>query len=174
MRLNRTIVLLAAIAVTLMAYMSFGAKTADAQTVTLDPTTVDFGAVVLDTTSTPQTVTITNTTAGPLTITGATLSGPNAGDFTLLNQLPVGGVTINPNGTVTFDVAFSPSALGSRVANLDFTTTTVPVSSAALTGTGVAPTSVNSAPTIAKVSPAPRSKVKDTTPTIKATVRDRG
>lgn len=85
------------------------------------PTTADhtdFGSAAVGITTVTRTFTIENTGGGGLTLFGPPLvqiTGPNAGDFSVTSfpTTPVG-----PGGSTTFQVTFSPSALGTRTANI--------------------------------------------------------
>ena len=102
-------------------------------------------------TSVSQTLTITNTGTAALTISGAaTLSGANAGDFTITSDSCATNSPIAPSGTCTVTFTFTPSASGTRTANLVFSDTGATGSphTVTLTGTGLAPTFTGVAPTI--------------------------
>jgi Ca2+-binding RTX toxin-like protein len=107
---------------------------------TVNETDIGFGAVEVGTTGDPvRTITIRNTTGTEVVLGGINLLGTNAGDFALVNPLPVGGVTLDRDGTYSFDVSFTPTANGTRLAELGFDVVgggaTVPTVN--LTGTGV-------------------------------------
>ncbi len=94
-----------------------GTGTASSATVT--PAALTFPSQVVAAGPTPtQNVTVTNTGSGPVTVTA--LSNSNGVEF------PVSGFTagtvIAEGGTYTFQVAFDPSALGARSANLTVST----------------------------------------------------
>ena len=110
---------------------------ASAATFTLSPTSLSFGSQVVSTTSSAKTITLTNTGASVLAFTAV----PSTGEFIAASAC-AGGV--NPGATCNITVQFRPSALGARSATLVVTDTTNPAntSSAALTGTGVAATTV--------------------------------
>jgi len=76
----------------------------------------DFGSVDQGTTLT-RTFTINNTGGGTLNLgaNAVSLSGVNAADFSVTDQPDT---SVAPAGTTTFDVRFSPSALGSRNASV--------------------------------------------------------
>jgi hypothetical protein len=107
---------------------------------TVEPTEVGFGAVAVGTTGDPvRTIYIRNTSGARLVIGGIDILGANAGDFSLVDPLPVGGIILDRDGTYELEVAFTPSANGTRVAELGFDVvgggTNVPTVN--LTGTGV-------------------------------------
>lgn len=74
-----------------------------------DHTMFDSTSVCNGTTS--RTFTIQNTGIYPLSISGVTITGANAGDFTLTTP-PAG--TITGSGSTTFTIEFNPSASGIR------------------------------------------------------------
>ncbi|MBI4461424.1 MAG: choice-of-anchor D domain-containing protein, partial [Acidobacteria bacterium] len=102
--------------------------------INVSPTSLSFGNVLVGTTSAGQTVTVTNTGTADLSVSSITLSGNSA--FAL--SLPGLPATLAPSASLTFDVTFSPAALG-------LASGTVTVASNAgsptvsLTGTGIAP-----------------------------------
>ncbi len=104
------------------------------------PATVTFAPQLINTSSTPKTITLGNTGAAPVIISSFSITGTNAGDFSLVSgTLPI---TITNGSTATISVTFTPPALGSRSASLAITTNT-PSSPQIinLTGTGLgAPT----------------------------------
>lgn len=134
----------ALLAVVLAALLLLAAKPSGAQEVapvlTVGQTEVGFGAVEVGTTGDPvRTVTVTNTSGTDLVLTGVSILGADAGQFSLVNPLPVGGIALDRDGTYTFDVAFSPTSNGAKVADLGFEVlgggATLPT--VGLTGTGV-------------------------------------
>ena len=98
--------------------------------------TQDLGAVTDDGHSATQTITVTNTGDQPLDIGQATVTGANAGDFTVAND-GCSTQTINGGDTCQVDVHFAPTARGAETATL-----TLPSNDAGspatvtLTGTG--------------------------------------
>ena len=89
--------------------------------ITVEPTEVGFGAVEVGTTGDPvRTIHIRNTNGTNLVIGGIDTLGANAGDFSLVDPIPVTGTELDPNGTYELQVAFSPTANGTRVAELGF------------------------------------------------------
>jgi hypothetical protein len=120
-----------------------------------------FGPQQLGTTSAAQAETVTNTGTANLTISTVTIGGTNAGDFATSADTCT-GATLTPNGTCAVSVTFTPSAMGSRSASLNFTdnaagspqsitlagtgiaaATTTAVSAPAITYGGVAPVTVS-------------------------------
>jgi hypothetical protein len=79
-----------------------------------------FGNQQVGTTSGPHVITYTNSGATAVTIgaTGATLTGNNPGNYTLVNNL-CAGVTVAAGGNCTVGVTFTPSATGNRPATLN-------------------------------------------------------
>jgi hypothetical protein len=80
--------------------------------------TVDFGSVMLTTSSAPMTISIVNKGLFPLTFGGAsaiTVGGNAGSDFVVSG---ISGDTIQPGGSVTFTLTFSPTAAGSRNASV--------------------------------------------------------
>ncbi len=83
--------------------------------VKLVPGTLLFGDVPLGSSSSPMTVTLTNTGTGVLSIASVSILGANPGDFSQTNTC---GIMVNPGATCTFSVLFTPSAKGTRSANI--------------------------------------------------------
>jgi hypothetical protein len=108
-------------------------------------TPLDFGTVQVGTTSAEKTATLTNGN-GTLVISSITISGANAGDFTIVSGTGVNdcrtGVTnaLPPNGTCQIRVTFKPAATGNRSATLTVAdnANNTP-QTAQLLGTGAAP-----------------------------------
>jgi regulation of enolase protein 1 (concanavalin A-like superfamily) len=90
--------------------------TGDSTPSTTDGT--DFGTVATGTNQT-NTFTVQNTGGSALTLGSVTLSGTNAGDFSVITQ-PAGSVAAG--GSTTFTVRFTPGATGARSASLSFST----------------------------------------------------
>jgi Ca2+-binding RTX toxin-like protein len=114
--------------------------------ITVEPTEVGFGAVEVGTTGDPvRTIYIRNTSGARLEIGGIDILGANAEDFDLVDPLPVGGIILDRDGTYELEVAFTPSANGTRVAELGFNVvggpgTNVPTVNLSGTGTQEPPT----------------------------------
>ncbi len=87
-------------------------------TVTLAPTILSFGNTNVGSSATAQTATVTNTGTGTLTITSIGVTGTNAGDFTETNTC---GTSLGVNASCTVTVDFTPTATGSRTADITFT-----------------------------------------------------
>jgi sugar lactone lactonase YvrE len=105
----------------------------------LSAPSLSFGSQSLSTTSTALTETITNTGTINLTISTATISGTNASDFVRTADTCT-GATVTPNSACTVSVTFTPSAMGSRSASLNFTDNASNSPQAVtLSGTGTAP-----------------------------------
>lgn len=93
------------------------------------PTTLNFSSQFVGTTSNPTPITVTNNGAGNLVLTGLGLTGANPSDFvytldvTQTDRRPHRNlnVVIPPSGNVTINVAFKPTASGSRAAALNIT-----------------------------------------------------
>jgi hypothetical protein len=77
----------------------------------VSPMTLSFPVTIIGESSMPQTVTVTNTGAAPLTGLTLSVSGNNPTDFLTMGALPA---SIAPGQTGTFQVAFKPTADGSR------------------------------------------------------------
>ena len=87
----------------------------------LTPTSLTFANQASGTLSVAQNVTLTNTGTGSLAITGASLSGTNAGDFTLTNGC---GSTLAQGASCTISVKFAPTSqpVGAKAATLTVVT----------------------------------------------------
>jgi Abnormal spindle-like microcephaly-assoc'd, ASPM-SPD-2-Hydin len=73
----------------------------------LTPTALTFASQALGTSSVAQNATLTNTGTGTLSITGASLSGTNAGDFTLTNGC---GSSLAQGASCTIGVKSTPTS----------------------------------------------------------------
>ncbi|HWE49870.1 MAG TPA: SBBP repeat-containing protein, partial [Bryobacteraceae bacterium] len=104
------------------------------------PASLTFAAQDTGTTSPAQSVTFTNNGSGDLTIVAITLTGANAADFSQTDNCPS---VLTPGASCQIDATFSPTAGGSRVANISISNNggTNP-QLVGLTGTGVAPVPV--------------------------------
>ena len=99
---------------------------------------LSFGSQPMSTTSAAQVETVTNTGTANLTISTVTIGGTNASDFAKSADTCT-GATITPNGACAVSVTFTPSAVGSRSASLNFTdNASNSPQTVSLTGTGVA------------------------------------
>jgi hypothetical protein len=119
-----------------------GTATPGTATVTVTPSSLAFGSQALTTTSAPLSVTVMNTSTGPVNFTGFTVSGANAGDFSV--PLPNSSSGCSATGTLaagascTISVLFAPSANGARAATLNIAdNATGSPQTVALSGTGV-------------------------------------
>jgi hypothetical protein len=120
-RFMRTIVLLAATLMALMALASFGdarpSGAQDAQTVTVNPSDIGFGAVTLSADPQTRTVTITNDGLTDITIGSVDFSGLlgiDSGTFT--TSIGPGGLVVGAGQTATLDVNFDPVTTGFKQA----------------------------------------------------------
>ena len=101
---------------------------------TVTPVAADFGNQTVATTSAAKVVTIESVGTTPLAITGATVSGANAADFTVVNGCPA---ALPVAARCTMTVTFRPGAVGARTATLNVTSGAALPSSVPLTGTGL-------------------------------------
>ncbi len=99
--------------------VSLGGNGLSRKAATISPASLDFGDQVVNTSST-QTVTVTSVGPDAVTINQVQLGGANAGDYSITSD-GCSGQTIAVNGTCAIDVTFTPSALGTRSANLTIT-----------------------------------------------------
>jgi Abnormal spindle-like microcephaly-assoc'd, ASPM-SPD-2-Hydin len=79
-------------------------------------------AIPAGTASPPHVVTVQNLTSSPMPITGTALGGANPKNFARSADTCTGSV-LQPNGTCTINVTFTPSAVGRRTAVLSVTDT---------------------------------------------------
>ena len=101
------------------------------------PNAVSFGNVAA---SAPQTITetLTNTGSNTVNISSTSLSGSDAGDFSLSNN-SCNGAAVDPNTTCSVDVTFQPSSNNPESASLDISDDDASSpQSVPLSGTGVA------------------------------------
>ncbi len=80
---------------------------------------LDFGGLSLNTASAQQGVSLRNSGTATLNINNVSLSGTNAGDFSVVNPC---GTTVNPGGSCSFAVSFRPTGVGVRSALLSIGT----------------------------------------------------
>src|SRR3954471_9884895 len=120
--------------------VTIAAVTAPAVTTTPAAATgLTFANTTTNPTSASQTVTVRNTGNGPLTVSGLALGGANAGDFTITGTTCL-AASVPAAGTCTVNVAFAPTAVGTRTASLLIADNAGgSPQSVALTGTGIAP-----------------------------------
>jgi hypothetical protein len=86
----------------------------------LSPSSLNFGTQKVGTTSLPMTITVKNVApTGNLKITNFAITGTNSGDFMITsNNCPA---SLPPGATCMVSVDFTPSATGTRTANVQFT-----------------------------------------------------
>ena len=95
-------------------------STADYRSRNVAPNSLAFGNVVVNTTSGEQTVTLTNNGPSDLDVSGSTITGSDAGQFSVSTDTCTGG-PIASGDTCAFGVKFSPTGtLGPRSATLTF------------------------------------------------------
>jgi hypothetical protein len=110
---------------------------AAAPAVTLSPASLTFASQAVGTTSAAQTITATNTGTGSLFFNNVATSGDEL-DFTIVNDDCI-GTTLPAGASCTISVTFSPTANGTRTADVVYTDNaagspqTVPITG---TGTG--------------------------------------
>jgi hypothetical protein len=85
--------------------------------ISASPESLNFGNVNVGCTSAFQTLTISNKGLADLVIGTLSITGTDASEFNIHND-NCSGQTIAPSGTYTVDVAFSPTSLGLKSANL--------------------------------------------------------
>jgi hypothetical protein len=86
----------------------------------LSPSSLNFGTQKVGTTSLPMTITVKNVApTGNLKITNFAITGTNSGDFMITNNMCP--ASLSPGMSCTLMVTFSPTAVGSRSANVQFT-----------------------------------------------------
>lgn len=103
--------------------------------VALNPLTLAFGTVKVGTTSAAKTTTATNNLKTTLTITSIALTGTDPGDYAI--SANTCGSSLAAGAKCTVSVTFTPKAIGSRPATLQFTdSATTSPQKVKLTGTG--------------------------------------
>jgi hypothetical protein len=108
--------------------------------VSLTPPALTFAPQTVGTTSPARQATLKNTGSGPLAIA----SIATAGDFAQTNSC---GSTVNPGGSCTLSVTFTPTAAGTRTGSLTITDdATASPHHLSLTGTGVGEPAVRLTP----------------------------
>jgi phospholipase C len=79
-------------------------------TMSVSPTSLVFASQALGTTSAPQSITVTNTSKKPVALGNVSITGTyNFGNFAQTNNC---SGTLQPNGTCTVQVTFTPAGLG--------------------------------------------------------------
>jgi hypothetical protein len=106
--------------------------------VAMSPSAHDYGAVPV-TASSSRTFAILNQGSADLSVTGSTLTGPDAGEFVILSGS--GAATVAPGDSALVEVAFQPSTIGAKSANLEVASDDPDeaVVSVSLDGTGAPP-----------------------------------
>ena len=100
------------------------------------PSQQNYSPQAVGVSSSPAAIVIENTGNAALNVTGISIAGINSSDFTQANNC---GGPLAPVGTCTVNVKFTPTAGGSRIANLSVMDTAPGSPQAvALTGTGLA------------------------------------
>ena len=109
---------------------------------TVSPGTLTFSTVVVNFAQPTQTVTVTNGTPASVPISSVYISGVNASDFAIVPHPGTDCVSPVPaNSTCSFQIAFTPTGLGSRQAYLVINNGSPnPVIAVALTGNATAGT----------------------------------
>jgi hypothetical protein len=102
------------------------------------PTSLSFTATLLGTTSAPQTIILTNPQSVGELITGATITGPNASDFSVTTSCPLSPSTLAAGANCPLMVTFTPSGPGARSATLNVSDPLI----IPLSGLGAAPVTV--------------------------------
>src|SRR5208337_4056419 len=119
--------------------------TGTAPIASLNYSALSFNGQIQNTTSASQTVTLSNIGNATLNITGFSVMGNNPGDFPESSSC---GSSLAAGNYCTFTISFQPSGTGSRSASLVITDNSNNVTgsqqSVTLTGTGLAPLTINS------------------------------
>jgi len=92
-------------------------QTVNAPTVALSPASLGFLPTKVGTTSAPLTETVTNTGTGALINFTWSITGPNAGDFSIASTTCL-STGLAPGGSCRFSITFKPSVTGTRSATL--------------------------------------------------------
>jgi hypothetical protein len=109
--------------------------TATQPALALAPAEQDFGAVLLGTAGPAQAFTLSNSGTDASLLGTVTLAGPDAAQFAIRSD-GCSGVTLAPGASCTVTAAFSPTAVGSRTAMLQFPNDAGAARTAALRGLG--------------------------------------
>ena len=110
-----------------------------APAITIAPTSLTFANQNVGSSSAAQPIQITNSGTANLNITALSFTGTNPSDFTMTG--PTLPASIPPNGSVTVNVKFAPTASGARSGSLSITdNATGSPHLVPLSGTGVGPT----------------------------------
>jgi Ca2+-binding RTX toxin-like protein len=82
----------------------------------IGPASLGFGNMVIGTTSGAQSITVANNGTQNLNLLGVSLSGADAGQFSLTNNCPT---TVIPGASCTVDVRFAPTVTGPRTVSVN-------------------------------------------------------
>jgi large repetitive protein len=77
-----------------------------------------FGSVNVGTSSAPSAFTVTNNSGATITVRTPTIAGSNPGDFAVSGLSPAAGSTVANGASFSFNVTFTPGAVGARSANV--------------------------------------------------------
>lgn len=105
------------------------------ETLTVTPGNIVFPNKIVGTATASQIVTLRNSGTASGSIGTLTLTGPNAGDFSLFVG-SCSGATLAPGGQCTFSVKFKPTATGTRLASVDIPSSLTGLRRLDLAGTG--------------------------------------
>jgi hypothetical protein len=98
-----------------------------------------FGTQPVGTPSAVVDAVLTNTGSKPVAVTGVSVGGADAGDFAVVSE-SCSAAAVQPGQTCTVGLRFTPAAAGARSATLNVADNTAAgATTAALSGTGVAP-----------------------------------
>jgi hypothetical protein len=96
-------------------YLPWAVRAGGASDISLSPGALDFGDVVFSLTSPIQTITITNTGTADLVISSIEMEGTSPTMFAAVqgatNGCDIPNALVNPGGSCTLDVTFTPAAL---------------------------------------------------------------
>ncbi|MDY6969946.1 MAG: choice-of-anchor D domain-containing protein, partial [Spirochaetota bacterium] len=99
-------------------YAEISADPSPAPLISSDPASFDFEAVMLGDSSSAQTLTITNIGTANLEIGSITVDGDDSSEFTTQND-SCSGQTIEPSGSLTIEIIFTPASSGAKSAYLN-------------------------------------------------------
>lgn len=122
-------------------------------TLSVGSNALDFGGVATDNRTSPHAaslpVTLSNTGNCALTVTSLAITGPAAGDYSVVGA-PALPLTIGSGATVTLTVQFNPTAAGTRNASLTVGSSDPahPSVAMSLTGQGLVPAILTSSPAV--------------------------
>ena len=92
---------------------------------TPSPAAVDFGSLIANSATADRTVQVANTGNAPLNIGAVSLIGPDAAQFSIVNDGATGQL-LNPSDARSVTVRFAPTAIGALKARLDFPNDALP------------------------------------------------